>query len=184
MGFPTGTTAAPELTKSQRCQALGQAIDLTSMVWFVGVCLAFQQYNTSGLGEHLGANGSGQGAQEDVVLTDMEKVAPEESPIWKDNQQAWEQVLGEIKNRDAIEWLVQDELQGQRVLASLAQDIGTKAAKEIFMQDFFRKETPYFARNQEPMAGLAGVADGIIPVVASEGASVALVEGNGVSSAN
>ena len=110
MGFPTGTTAAPKLTESQRRQALGQAMDLTSMVWFVGVCLAFQQYNTSGLGEHLGANGSGQGAQEDVVLADMRRVAPEESPIWKDSQQAWDRVLGEIKNRDAIEWLVQDEL--------------------------------------------------------------------------
>ena len=54
MGFPTGTIAAPELTESQRRQALGQAMDLTSMVWFVGVCLAFQQYNTNGLGEHLG----------------------------------------------------------------------------------------------------------------------------------
>ena len=62
MGFPTGTTAAPELTESQRRQILGQAMDLTSMVWFVGVCLAVQQYNTSGLGEHLGANGPGQGA--------------------------------------------------------------------------------------------------------------------------
>ena len=34
------------------------------------------------------------------------------------------------------------------------------------------------------MSGLAGVANGIILVVASEGASVALVEGNGVSFAN
>ena len=56
------------------------------MVWFVGVCLAFQQYNTSGLGEHLGANGSGQGAHEDVVLANMGRVAPEESPVWKDSQ--------------------------------------------------------------------------------------------------
>ena len=85
-GFPTGTTAAPMLTESQRCQILGQAMDLTSMVWFLGVCLAFQQYNTSGLDEHLGANSSGQGAQEDVVLADMGRVAPEESPIWKDSQ--------------------------------------------------------------------------------------------------
>ena len=98
--------------------------------------MAFQQYNTSGLGEHLGANG--KGAQEDVVLADMGRVAPEESPVWKDSQQAWDQVLGEIKNQDAIEWLVQDE-RGQRVLATLAQDIGTKAAKWIFRRIFFRK---------------------------------------------
>ena len=34
------------------------------------------------------------------------------------------------------------------------------------------------------MSGLAGVADGIIPVVVGEDASLALVEGNGVSPAN
>ena len=185
MGFPTGTTTAPyELTKSQRRQTLGQAMDLISMVWFVGVCLAFQQYNTSGLGKHLGANGSGQGAQEDVVLADMERVAPEESPIWKDSQQAWDWVLGEIKNQDAFEWLLQDELRGQRVLAALAQDMGTEATKEIFKQVFFKKETPYSARNQEPMSRLAGTADETMIVVAGEDASVALVEGNGVSFAN
>ena len=146
------------------------------MVWFMGVCLAFQQYNTSGLGEHLGSNGSSQGAHEDVVLADMGRVALEESPVWKDSQQAWD--------RDAIEWLVQDELRGQRVLGALAQDMETEAAKEIFSQVFFRKETSYFVRTQEPMSGLIGIADGIIPVVAGEDASVASVESNGVSSAN
>ena len=114
----------------------------------------------------------------------MGRVALEESPVWKDNQQAWDRVLGEIKNRDAIEWLVQDKLRGQQVLVALAQDMGTEAAKEIFRRVFFRKETPYSVRNQEPMPGLAGVADGTIPVVASEDASVALVEGNGVSPVN
>ena len=59
MRFSTGIIAAPEMTKVQRGQVLGQAIDLTSMVWFIGVCLAIQrQSNISGLGEHLGANGS------------------------------------------------------------------------------------------------------------------------------
>ena len=75
IGFSTGTTIVPELIESHRRQTLGQAMDLTSMVWFVGVCLAFQHYNTNGLGEHLAANGSGQGAQEDVVLADMGRVA-------------------------------------------------------------------------------------------------------------
>ena len=62
--------------------------------------------------------------------------------------------------------------------------MGTKAAKEIFRQFFFRKETPYSTRKQEPMSGLAGVVDGITPIVAGEDASVTLLEGNGVSSAN
>ena len=114
----------------------------------------------------------------------MGRVASEESSVWKDSQQAWDRVLGEIKNRNAIEWLVQEELRGQRVLAALAQTMGTEAAKETFRRVFFGKETPYFARNQEPTAGLVGIADGTMPVVAGEDASVALIEGNGVPSAN
>ena len=90
MGFSTGTTATPEMTKVQRRQVLGQAMDLTSMVWFIGVCLAVQhQSNISGLGEHLGANGSDQGAHEDVVLADMGKIAPKESQVWQDSRQNW-----------------------------------------------------------------------------------------------
>ena len=61
-----------------------------------------------------------RGHREDVVLADIGRGAPEESLVWKDSQQAWDRVLREIKNRDAIEWLVQDELRGQRVLAALA----------------------------------------------------------------
>ena len=62
--------------------------------------------------------------------------------------------------------------------------MGTVAAKEIFRQVFFRKETLYSAKNQEPMSELAGITDENMLVVAGEDASVALVEGNGVSSAN
>ena len=50
-------------------------MDLTSMVWFIGVYLVVQhQSNIGGLGEHLGANGSNQGAYEDVVLANMGKI--------------------------------------------------------------------------------------------------------------
>ena len=73
-------------------------MDLTSMVWFIGVCLVVQhQSNISGLGEHLGANSSDQGAQEDVVLADMGKIAPKESQVWQNSRQDWYRVLGEIK---------------------------------------------------------------------------------------
>ena len=184
MGFPTGTTAAPMLTESQRRQILGQAMDLTSMFGSWVCAWHFSSTTPVALMSILGANSSGQGAQEDVVLADMGRVAPKESPIWKDSQRAWDQVLGEIKNRDAIEWLVQEELRGQRVLVALAQDMDTEAAKETFRRVFFKKETPYSVKNQEPMSGLAGVADGSMRVVAGEDASVALVEGNGVSFAN
>ena len=59
MGFLTGTTSAPGLTEIENRHILGQAMDLLFIVWFLGVCLAAQRHNTSGLGQHMGADGSG-----------------------------------------------------------------------------------------------------------------------------
>ena len=44
MGFRTGTTATPGLSEGQRRFVLGQAMDLHTMVWTVGLCLALQQH--------------------------------------------------------------------------------------------------------------------------------------------
>ena len=93
-------------------------MDLTSKVWFISVCLAVQQSNINGLSEHLRANGLGQGANEDVVLADMGKIVPEESQVWQDSRQDWYRVLGEIKTRDAIEWLVEEDLRCRNPLPS------------------------------------------------------------------
>ena len=122
--------------------------------------LGNEGHNTSGLGQHLGADGSGQGAQESVVHADMGKVAHAGAQVWQDSQRAWDRVLGEMKTRDAVEWLVAKELQGQRVLAALAQEMDTKDAKETFKQVFFRRNSPYSASSEESMYGLAGVVDG------------------------
>ena len=43
MGFLTSKTFAQGLTELERRQILGQAMDLSSMVWFAGVCLAAQR---------------------------------------------------------------------------------------------------------------------------------------------
>jgi hypothetical protein len=43
MGFLTGTTAAHRLQEGQRRFLLGQAMDLNSIVWIIGICLAAQQ---------------------------------------------------------------------------------------------------------------------------------------------
>jgi hypothetical protein len=40
MGFPTGTTATHGLQEGQRRFLLGQAMDLNSIVWIIGICLA------------------------------------------------------------------------------------------------------------------------------------------------
>ena len=65
-----------------------------------------------------------------------------------------------MRTRDAVEWLVAEELRGQCVLAALAQEMGTKDAKETFKRVFFGKNSPYFASSTESMFRLAGVAGG------------------------
>ena len=51
------------------------------------------------------------------------------------------------------------------MLITLAHEMGTKAANETFKQVFFRRETPHSVRDQEPMFGMVGVVEGIIPIV-------------------
>ena len=58
MGFRTGTTAAPGVFNGQRRFVLGQAMDLHTMVWTVGLCLALQWYHGHQL-LSLGAEDSG-----------------------------------------------------------------------------------------------------------------------------
>ena len=45
MGFRIGTTSALGLSKGQQCFMLGQAMDLHTMVWTVGLCLALQWHH-------------------------------------------------------------------------------------------------------------------------------------------
>ena len=54
MGFLTGTTCGPDVTKSQHRHILGQAMDLISMIWFMRICLVAQRYNKHGLEGNLG----------------------------------------------------------------------------------------------------------------------------------
>ena len=143
MGFPTGTTAALDLTEPQRRQLLGQAMDLNSMVYFLGVCLAVQGHHVGGLAPSLGAVGSGQGAESRHGC--LSEVAQSGATIWRESQAAWDQTLKEIKSRDALEWVVAEDLRGQRVLAALAQDMGTKAAAEAFSRVFLRGTRPAFS---------------------------------------
>lgn len=44
MGFTTQNTLLHDLIEGQRPFLLGQAIELTSLVWFVCIFLAFQQH--------------------------------------------------------------------------------------------------------------------------------------------
>ena len=67
MGFRTGTTATPGLFEGQRHTLLGQAKELQTMVWTVGLCLALQRHH----GDHLlflGAVDYGQGAQQSTSM--------------------------------------------------------------------------------------------------------------------
>ena len=42
--------------------------------------------------------------------------------------------------RSAFEWLVEDELQGKRVLAALVQELGNEHVKKIFHKVFYVHE--------------------------------------------
>ena len=158
MGFPTGTTAAFDLTKPQRRQLLGQAMDLNAMVHFLGMCLAIQRHPASGLAPDLGAAGSGQGAESRHGC--LSEVAHSGATISQESQAAWNHTLEEIKRRDAVEWIVAEDLRGQRVLAALAQDMGTKAATEAFSRVFLRGTRPAFSADLDQIHGAAGTSQG------------------------
>ncbi len=170
MGFLTGTTSGPGVTESQRRHILGQAMDLNAMVWFIGICLASQGHKNNGFEGHLGAESSSQGAGSGMVFQHMSQVVHPDAKVWQESRQAWNKVLRGRKTRvgDALEWLVEDELRGQRVLAALAQELGNDDAKEVFSKVFFVKEAPHF---------VVGVGEQKI-------ASIALAKGNGASSSN
>ena len=44
MRFPTRSMASHDLIEDQRCLFLGQAINSTSLVWYLGIRLAFQRH--------------------------------------------------------------------------------------------------------------------------------------------
>jgi len=111
MGFPTGTTAAHGLQEGQRRFLLGQAMDLNSIVWIIGICLAAQQRMDDQL-LPLRAENNGQGAME---------------PQSKDHM--------EVNDAEALFSLKQhvaEELRAQRVFAALAQDFGKLEAHKMF----------------------------------------------------
>lgn len=96
MGFMTGNTAVHDLTEGQRRFLLGQAMDLNTLVWVVGICLVVQQHH-DGHVLLLRAESNGQGAAE-PQLTQVE-----------------ESELLYCLKQHAV-----DELQAQHVFATLA----------------------------------------------------------------
>jgi hypothetical protein len=63
MGFPTGTTAIHEFQEGQRRFLLGQAMDLNSIVWIIGIYLTAQERMDDQL-LPLRAENNGQGVIE------------------------------------------------------------------------------------------------------------------------
>ena len=118
IGFLTGTTAAHDLTEGQRRFLLGQAMDLNTLVWIIGICCAVQHRHRDQL-LAVGTQSNGQGA----VMPKLSEV--EESEL-----------LFHLK-RHAVE-----ELQAQRVFAALAQDFGKADAQEMFSRVFLH-DTPF-----------------------------------------
>jgi len=77
-------------------------MDLSSMVWFLGVCLATQWYQKHDLEGHLGANVLGQGAKSVVPLM-VKKMATSNAKAWHDSQQVWVQTLEKIRAQYVVE---------------------------------------------------------------------------------
>ena len=109
-----------------------------------------------------------------------------DAKVWLDSRQAWDRVIDKMRARDAVEWLVADDLRGQRVLAALAQDLGMADAKEKFKRVFFARKNPYLTTTSQSMDGLAGVVgrDGLVGVTEGVDASIVLDKGNGAHSSN
>jgi hypothetical protein len=114
MGFLTGTTAAHDLTEGQRRFLLGQAIDLNTLVWVFGICLAVQRHHDGHL-LTLRSESNGQGAVE-PKLTEVE-----ESELFF-----------------CLKWHAAEELRAQRVFAALAQDFGKADAQEMLSRVFLQ----------------------------------------------
>lgn len=114
MGFLTGTTAAHDLTEGQRRFLLGQAIDLNTLVWVFGICLAVQRHHDGHL-LTLRSESNGQGAVE-PKLTEVE-----ESELFF-----------------CLKWHAVEELRAQRVFAALAQDFGKADAQEMLSRVFLQ----------------------------------------------
>jgi hypothetical protein len=114
MGFLTGTTAAHDLTEGQRRFLLGQAIDLNTLVWVFGICLAVQRHHDGHL-LTLRSKSNGQGAVE-PKLTEVE-----ESELFF-----------------CLKWHAAEELRAQRVFAALAQDFGKADAQEMLSRVFLQ----------------------------------------------
>jgi len=119
MGFLTGTTAAHDLTEGQRRFLLGQAMDLNTLVWVIGMCIAVQQHRRGHL-LALRPESNGQGAVE-PKLTEVEE----------------SELLFRLK------WHAAEELRAQRVFAALAQDFGKADAQEMFSRVFLH-DIPLF----------------------------------------
>jgi hypothetical protein len=116
----------------------------------------------------------------------VEKITTPDAKAWHDSQQAWNQALEKRRTQNSVEWLVEDELRGQRVLAALAQDLGMEDATEKFKRVFLTKENPYLVTSPHSIDGTNIGTNGgdSIGMEKGDDASIVLDKGNGASSSN
>ena len=87
-------------------------------------------YCNHGLDGHLGVESSSQGAQGDITLNHISKEVHSDTRLWLESEEAWDTIFRGMTTREegSFEWLVEDELRGQRVLAALAQELRNEHA--------------------------------------------------------
>ena len=91
-----------------------------------------------------------------------------------------------MRAQDAVEWLVADDLRGQRVLSALAQEWGMEDAQEKIKRVFFARHCAYLTTSPQSVDGLA-TADArtkLVGVNKGVDASIVLHKGKGAHSSN
>lgn len=87
----------------------------------------------------------------------IQKIIHPDAKVWHDSIEIWEQVLANIRTQDVVEWLVADNLRGQRVLTTFTQDICMEDTKEKFKQIFHARKNPYFTAKPRPIDDWLGL---------------------------
>lgn len=68
-------------------------MDLNSMFWFLGICLATQCHQNKCLDGHLKAKSSNQRGGGSTIYYDMSRVVDEDANVWLENRKSWDTLL-------------------------------------------------------------------------------------------
>lgn len=115
-----------------------QAMDFTSLVWFIGISLAFQRH-TDGQLMALKAKHNGQGAEK----------------TWNPSIPSAPNYDVEVEQYCHLKWKIAEELCAQQIFIALPQEFGTKKTDKNFSQVFFKVFYPSRTKKLQKQGVLA-----------------------------